>query len=96
MELTKEAVQHLAALARLELSADEVERYSKQLGEVLGYVEQLRDIKTSTAVPSGAAVELRPDVVQPYADVGQLVALAPEHEENLIVVPPVFDGQGRV
>ncbi len=91
MSLSVTEVQHLAQLARLQLTADEVDRYAKQLSEVLGYVEQLKNVAVVGETKMRAAAELRTDVAQSYNDVDRLVAAAPEHDERYVVVPPVFE-----
>lgn len=94
MALSQEDVLHLAALARLELTPDEVELYQKQLGDVLSYVAQLQELDTrSTAMPQ-AATPLRTDKVELFFEPGRLVAAAPEHDDSFVVVPPVF-GESR-
>lgn len=46
MKLTKAQIEHLAQLARLKLTPEEVERYSEQLTEILSYVEMLSELDT--------------------------------------------------
>lgn len=48
MKLTKEEVQKIARLARLELTDEEMERYAGQLTDILTYVEMLKELDTST------------------------------------------------
>ena len=89
--LSQDQVLHLAKLARLELSTAEVERYTHQLGDVLGYVAKLQDLKVGS-VTSGAhePVELRADEVSTFPAPEQLIEQAPKHRDTLIEVPAVF------
>ena len=51
MTLSQEEVRHIAALARLELSPEELARYQEQLSSILAYFEQLQDLDTTTISP---------------------------------------------
>lgn len=46
MELTSEQVKHIADLARLKLTEEEIETYKNQLSNVLGYIDQLSEVDT--------------------------------------------------
>ena len=65
MKLTKEQVQHIAKLARLHLSDEEMERYAGQLTDILTYVEMLKELDTSavkeTSQVTGLAMVARSD-----------------------------------
>ena len=67
--LTSTQVRHIAKLARLRLSDAEVEKYTKELGSILGYVEMLKNVETegveTTAQVTGLHNVLRDDVVCP-------------------------------
>ncbi len=52
MKLTKEQVEHVAKLANLPLTEDEVEKYSKQLSAILEYVESLSKVDTNNIEPT--------------------------------------------
>ena len=58
-ELSSEDVLRIAELARLELTPDEVELFTRQLGDILKYVEQIQSLDT-TGVPPTSHVRLRP------------------------------------
>jgi aspartyl-tRNA(Asn)/glutamyl-tRNA(Gln) amidotransferase subunit C len=93
--LSREDVLHIAELARLELTSDEVELFARQLAEILGYVEQIRDLDTTGVPPTSHAINRpieRDDVPhQPLAR-SEALANAPEaaHESGLFKVPRVF------
>lgn len=55
MKLTKEQVEKIAQLARLQLTEEEMERYAGQLTEILNYVEVLKELDT-TGVPETSQV----------------------------------------
>ncbi len=50
--LNKEEVQHIAALARLELSEKELEKYQKELSSILDYIEKLREVSVKGVEPT--------------------------------------------
>ena len=50
--LNRQDVQRIADLARLELSAEELELFTRQLGDILTYVEQIRALDTTGVVPT--------------------------------------------
>jgi len=94
MTLTLEHVQHIANLARLELTEEELERYRTQLSEILEYFQQLEGVDT-TGVPPTASVSaqgspLRADQSRPGLSPEDLLHNAPESEDRLFRVPPVF------
>src|SRR4051812_18006566 len=69
-ELTREDVLKLAQLARLELSEDEIEEYSRELSEILQYVEQLDGVDTDGLKPTNQVTGLtnvtRDDEIKDY------------------------------
>jgi len=56
-ELSKETIEHLSKLALLELSEEEKEKLSKQLGDILDYFKKLNDLDTSNVVPTTHPIE---------------------------------------
>ena len=95
MSLSLEQVQHIANLARLELTEDELERYQKQLSAILDYFQQLEELDTDQ-IPSTESVcseqtPLRMDQVRPGLALNELLQNAPDRGEGLFRVPPVFE-----
>jgi len=95
MRISLDEVDHIATLARLGLSTDERERFRDQLATILGYVDMLNELDTSTVPPSAQVIRFenvtRPDVVRASLTVEQVLANAPAREEGYIRVPPVLD-----
>jgi aspartyl-tRNA(Asn)/glutamyl-tRNA(Gln) amidotransferase subunit C len=58
MKLTLEEVEHIAALARLELSEDERHAFQKQLSSILEYVEKLKAVDTEGVEPMNHSIEM--------------------------------------
>lgn len=89
--LTKEEVLKLARLARLRLSEAEVAKYTHELEEILGYIEQLSKVDTNGLEPTNQVTGLhnvfRPDEVVEYqARPEKLLALQPNRKDDYIQV----------
>lgn len=95
MSLTQAEVEHIARLARLELSEEELERYREQLSAILDYAARLRELDTSHIPPTAsvfsAGLALRDD--EPAAGLGleDVLGNAPQVEDNQFRVPPVLE-----
>jgi aspartyl-tRNA(Asn)/glutamyl-tRNA(Gln) amidotransferase subunit C len=95
MSLTLEEVKHIAELARLELTNEEIQRYQQQLSDVLDYAVRLQQVDTSQIAPTASVFSERSPlrVDQPAAGlpVEVLLANAPLAEDNQFRVPPVIE-----
>lgn len=92
---SKEQVQAVAALANLELTEQEIELFSRQLGDILKYADHVQQVDT-TGVPPTASVAVqqsdREDVPRPSLDRAGALANAPDAnlEAGLFKVPRVI------
>lgn len=79
----------------MELSAAEKEHYREQLSAILDYFRKLQELDTHDILPASSVLidvaPLRPDEPRPGLESEQLLANAPEHEQNQFRVPPVFE-----
>jgi len=95
MKITREQVQHVATLARLSLSDDEVATFTGQMGDILAYVEKLNELNTDGIVPTSHAVPMenafRDDVVRPSIGVENALANAPDRIADFFRVPKVIE-----
>jgi aspartyl-tRNA(Asn)/glutamyl-tRNA(Gln) amidotransferase subunit C len=95
MRISEEQVDYVAALARLGLSAHEREKMLEQLSSIIAYVETLNELDTSQVPPSAQVISLenvtRADVVERSLPVEDVLANAPERDDDFFVVPPVFE-----
>lgn len=95
MSLTREQVEHIARLARLQLSEEEKIRYREQLSQILDYAARLQELDTSGIPPTSSVLPprsvLRQDVSRPGMSLEQLLANAPEITDDQFRVPPVLD-----
>ncbi len=95
MTLTTEEVQHIARLARLELTDEQQAHYREQLSAILDYIARLRSLDTTDVPPTagGGLVQmaLRLDESRPSLPTGTLLNNAPETENDQFRIPPVFE-----
>ncbi len=90
-KLTRDDVLHLAQLARIRLSDDEITRLQTELGSILGYVEQLNDVDVADLEPttqvSGLTNVMREDEPVAYqAEPQRLLELAPDTDGDHVKV----------
>lgn len=94
-QITRDDVHHLAQLSSLQLGDDEIEALRADLENILGYIEQLSELDTTGVEPTYQVTDLqnvwRDDVVDDYG-IGreELLALAPDADNNQIKVPKVL------
>jgi len=95
-QISIEEVGRVAQLARIELTSEEKEKFSRDLSAILDYVDQLSEIDVSAVAPTsqvtGLKNVLRQDVVVGFGEsqAQSLVRLAPTKQENYIKVKAVF------
>ena len=91
--ITVKDVEHVAKLARLELTEEEKERFTGQLGDVLKYVEQMNEVDTSNVVPMAHAMDfvnvVREDVPKYEQTKEELLKNAPDEENGFFKVPKI-------
>ena len=95
MALTREEVEHVALLARLELSDDELARLTEQLNAILGHFQALQALDTRDIPPTSHVVALenvwRDDEVQPSLPPEEALRNAPDRIADLFRVPRVVE-----
>ena len=91
--ITVKDVEHVAKLARLELNDAENEKFTKQLGDVLKYVEQMNEVDTTNVKPMAHAFDIvnvmREDKVISEITRDELLKNAPEEENGFFKVPKI-------
>ena len=96
MKLSIEEVEHIAELARLELSAGEKQRFAEQLSDILDYVAHLEELDTEQISPTASVLDmhlrLRKDVARSGLSQQDTLRNSAETEEGQFKVPPVFGG----
>jgi aspartyl-tRNA(Asn)/glutamyl-tRNA(Gln) amidotransferase subunit C len=95
MRLSREEVEHVALLGRLQLTEAEMERFTEQLNDILVYFEELREADTSDIPATTHVVPmqnvLREDCTRPSFDPDEALANAPERRDDLFKVPRVVE-----
>lgn len=95
MPLTIKEVEHIANLARLELTDEEKRRYRQQLSAILDYFVQLRELDTSGIPPTSSVLPprsaLRDDEPRPGLSLEELLLNASDTEAGQFRVPPVLE-----
>lgn len=91
--ISTDDVKHVAKLARLELTEEEINKYSKQLGSILQYVEQMNEVDTTGIEPMPHAIPvynvMREDVVKYEQTKEEMLANAPFEEDGFFRVPKI-------
>lgn len=95
--LKQETIKHLADLARLGVTEEEIAKYTKQMSQILVYFKQLEEVDTTDVIETyhitGQTNVTRPDKVQvPYAP-EKILRAAPEVEQQQVKVKAVFESQ---
>lgn len=95
MSITLKDVDHVANLARLELTQEEKETFTEQLNAILKYAEQLNELDTEGVVPTSHAMLLsnvmREDEVRASLPIETVLLNAPDEEDGQIKVPAVLE-----
>lgn len=92
--ITKKEVEHIAKLARLELTGEEIEKMQKDLSGVLDYFNLFKKVKSGKEVPDLLKREkvMRKDEANPQADevAKKLVKAFPDKKDDYIKVKAIF------
>jgi aspartyl-tRNA(Asn)/glutamyl-tRNA(Gln) amidotransferase subunit C len=96
--ISRADVEHVAHLARLHLTDDEIDRMQSQLSNILEAIETLRDVDTSQVGPTASVIQLenvmRDDDVRPGLTREAALANAPLRDGPFLRVPTVLE-EGR-
>jgi len=95
MHLTIQEVEHIAELAKLDLSEEEKEQYREQLSSILAYATMLQNVNTGDIRPTASVLPersvLRADVVQEPLSPEMVLQNAPHQKEQQFKVPIVME-----
>jgi aspartyl-tRNA(Asn)/glutamyl-tRNA(Gln) amidotransferase subunit C len=93
-EISQEMIKKIAHLARLSFAEGDLQKISRQLTDIVSYVEKLNEIDTSKVVPLGNPFEVdksnRPDVPSPSLPVSEVLGNAPQAKMDYFVIPKVI------
>jgi aspartyl-tRNA(Asn)/glutamyl-tRNA(Gln) amidotransferase subunit C len=101
--VTLQEVSHVADLANLELTPEELPRLARDLNAILGHIAQLNELDTADVPPMAqvgemlghalatAGEHLRPDTIRPSIDRAAVMVAAPETDGRFFKVPKVIE-----
>ena len=94
MSIDEKTVKHIAKLGRLELTPEEEKLFQEQLGNILGYVDKLKELNIDNVEPLVHASEMtnvfREDKPKPSLDKKLVLDNSPQKDENFFKVPKVI------
>ena len=97
MSIDSTAIERIADLANLHISDDEKIEYTKQIAEIISYVEAINTLDTTGIQPTDHIVELsnvfRADTVLPSIDTSEIEKMAPSFARGHIVVPKIIESE---
>lgn len=95
MSVNTDQVRHIARLARIKMSDEEIEALAPELNNILGWIEQLGEVNTDGVEPLTAVIDnklrLRDDVVNDGNCRDEVLANAPGAEHGFFAVPKVIE-----
>lgn len=95
MKISEEEVKHIANLAKLNLSDEEVQKYSKDLGDIASFVEKLNEVDVTGVEPTAHILNIknvfRKDEVCSTFEREEILKNAPSKEAGCISVPRVVE-----
>ena len=98
MSLSRQDVAKVASLARLALSADELDRMTGELQKIVGLVSQLSEVDTATVAPLAHPLDsenvFRADEPRPSLTTAEALQSAPRHDGECFLVPAVLGESG--
>ena len=97
--LSRADVEHVAFLARLGLTDEEIDRFQGQLNHILDQYAKLAELDTEAIPPTAQTIELenilRDDITRPSLPRDEILELAPQRSGDYYVVPPILGEHGN-
>ncbi len=94
-KISKEELIHIANLSRLKLSNEELEKYAKDMEDILGFANMINNVSTDGLTETIAANErsnvMRKDEVKPFENLDLLLKNAPSQDEGMFRLPKVLN-----
>ena len=97
MSVNEDNVKKIARLSKISLSDNEVEKYLADLNQIIGWVDQLKEVDTEKVSPTfssfgaGEGIKQREDIVSDGGYRKEIISNAPKSEEGFFLVPKVID-----
>lgn len=96
MAISRKEIEHIAGLARLTLSDEEITLYAKQLNDIIGYIDQLKELDVDRVEPMSHVLDIinvmREDKHLPSLTCEEVLENAPGHDGEHFKVPRVVKG----
>jgi aspartyl-tRNA(Asn)/glutamyl-tRNA(Gln) amidotransferase subunit C len=93
--ISEEQVKHVAHLARLAITDDEVKKFTGQLDAIIGFAEQLNELDTTNVKPTTHVLEMKNILREDKPGKGlpreEVLENAPDHQDGQVRVPSVMD-----
>ncbi|GAA5417452.1 aspartyl/glutamyl-tRNA(Asn/Gln) amidotransferase subunit C [Paraliobacillus ryukyuensis] len=94
-DISKEQVKHVAHLARLAITDEEVEKMTKQLGDIINYAELLNELDTDNVEPTTHVLDLknvmRKDEPKKWIEKEDALKNAPDQQDGQFRVPSILE-----
>jgi aspartyl-tRNA(Asn)/glutamyl-tRNA(Gln) amidotransferase subunit C len=95
MALTTKEVEHVARLARLRLSPEEIEKMRVQLSNILNHIDMLKEVDVAGVSPTAQVTDLlnilREDELRPSLPREDVLANAPDQQDGMFRVKAIFE-----
>jgi aspartyl-tRNA(Asn)/glutamyl-tRNA(Gln) amidotransferase subunit C len=95
VKVDQKEVEHVAMLARIELSSEEKELYSEQLSGILAFFDRLQEVSTDEIPPTSHVLEMtnafREDELRPSSKPQEILGNAPDSLGQFFRVPKILD-----
>lgn len=95
MAVTKDDVKHIAALAKLKFSDEELDKFTSQFNEILNYIETLNEINTENIEPMSHPLNsenvFREDILVPGSSTEDALKNAPATDGTFFIVPKIIN-----
>ena len=95
MKITREQVEHVAKLSRLNLTEEEINRLTVEMEHIIAFADKLNELDTDGVEPTAHAIPIqnvfREDIVGPSFPREQILANAPAQEDGCFKVPKIVE-----
>lgn len=97
MAITKKEIEHVASLARIKLTETEKEKYAQEIGQILTYIEKLKQIDTENVEPTAQVtglenvLRLDNNPIPPNTNTASLIGQFSDKKDNFLKVRQVFE-----
>lgn len=95
MAINKRDIEYVALLARLKIADKEIEHFTRQLHDIISYIDKLKEVDTKNTPPTTHLLPLknvfRKDAVKPFREIKGFLDIAPRKKDNFFEVPKVIE-----